>query len=78
MLRRLVGFGFGLVALAAVGYVVFFVPVGRRTLYEHLEGIAATEPARALGHDLKQASKRLGNTVAAKLRDVASPDAGPH
>jgi hypothetical protein len=35
----------------AVLYVVFFVQVGRRTLWQHAVRIAGTQEAQELGHD---------------------------
>ena len=36
-------------AIAALAYVVVFVPVGRHTLYGHVARISATPEARELG-----------------------------
>lgn len=38
--------------LAAALYVFFFVPLGSRTLYDHLARIAATPEAKELGTDV--------------------------
>jgi hypothetical protein len=37
-----------MLALAALLYCMFFVPIGERTLYAHLSRIASTEEAQEL------------------------------
>lgn len=68
-----------LVALAAIAYVTFFIPLGQRTLWEHLMRIASTPEARELGHEATQAGKRLGESMLregdASARDAGVPDA---
>ena len=41
-------------AIAALAYVVVFVPVGKRTLYEHGTRIAATPEAKELGGSVSE------------------------
>lgn len=51
------------VLLAVTLYGVFFVPLGERTLWEHLSRIAATEEAQDLGREADQASERFGRAL---------------
>jgi hypothetical protein len=62
-------------------YVFFFVPIGRRTLYDHTRRIATTPEAREFGDEMRIAGAR----VAERTRDevegvirhgVLPPDAG--
>jgi hypothetical protein len=62
-------------------YVFFFVPIGRRTLYDHTRRIATTPEAREFGDEIRVAGAR----VAERTRDevegvirhgVLPPDAG--
>ena len=52
------------IGLAVVLTVYFFVPLGRRTLFEHTLRIAATEPAQELRDDLVDTSEKLGARAA--------------
>jgi hypothetical protein len=40
-------------------YVFFFVPVGRRTLYDYARRIADTPEAQEFGHEMRGASERV-------------------
>lgn len=62
-------------------YVFFFVPIGRRTLFDHTRRIATTPEAREFGDEMRTASAR----VAERTRDevegvirhgVVPPDGG--
>lgn len=53
--------------LAAALYVVFFVPLGERTLYEHLSRIASTEEARELGGEVEGVVERAGSSAREKV-----------
>jgi hypothetical protein len=46
-------------------YVFFFVPIGRRTLYDHARRIATTPEAREFGDEMRTA----GGRVAARTRE---------
>lgn len=59
-MRRLINGVIWLVGLVVLLGVYFFVPVGRFTLYEHTLRIAATEPARELGDDLRRTGVGVG------------------
>jgi hypothetical protein len=63
MVRRAVQGAIGLVGVLSFCYVAFFVPVGRRTLWQHAVAIAATAPARELGRDLVEAGEHVGREV---------------
>lgn len=65
----------GIVYLTAFGvlaYLFFFVPLGRRTLWEHTQRIAATDEAQDLGADVSTATDRVETAVREKL----TPDGG--
>ncbi len=49
MIRKLLRVAFSLFSLFATLYFVFFVPLGRYTLWEHIWRIARTPEARELG-----------------------------
>lgn len=54
------------VNLAILGLAVlafFTVPLGERTLFEHLSAIVATKEAKALGKGVEQAGKDVEKTV---------------
>ncbi len=46
-------------------YVFFFVPIGRRTLFDHAKRVFTTPEAREFGDEMRNASVR----VAARTRD---------
>jgi len=56
--------------LAATLYGIFFLPVGERTLYEHVARIAATDPAQELGSEVGGALSRAGDAVRGRLDDT--------
>ena len=60
-LKMLVAF----VGLTCALYVFFLVPLGERTLYDHMRRIAATDEAEDLGRELGEAGERLTE----KIRD---------
>ena len=63
MVRRLIGLAVSLIGVGSFLYLFFEVPLGRRTLYEHCQRIAATEPAQELGEDLQSAGGQLHDRV---------------
>jgi hypothetical protein len=58
-LKMLVAF----VGLCCVLYVFFLVPLGERTLYQHVRRIAATDEAEDLGRELGEAGERLTEEI---------------
>ena len=52
-----------LVGLSCALYVFFLVPLGERTLYQHVRRIAATEEAEDLGRELGEAGERLTDEI---------------
>lgn len=75
MIRRTINGAISAVCLACVGYVVFFVPVGRRTLFEHFARIWATAPAQELQADATTTAEAWSRHVASEI-DHATHDAG--
>ena len=68
-------------AFGVLCYLFFFVPLGRRTMWEHVQRISATDEARDLGEDVSTASERVEGAVRDKIREVtldAGGDAGPN
>lgn len=63
-MRRLLNAILWSIGLAVVMTVYFFVPIGRRTLFEHTLRIAATEPAQDLRDDLVDTGEKLGARAA--------------
>ncbi len=57
-----------LIVLCVVGYFVFFVPLGERTLFGHVRRIVATDEAQELGREVGEAGRRLGDELRAQLR----------
>ena len=58
-----------LVVLSAIGYFAVFVPIGSRTLWEHVTRIASTEEAQELGREVDSASQRLETVIEGELRE---------
>lgn len=67
---------FSFVGLAVVAYAFFFIPLGRRTVFEHTMRILATEPAQELGDEAVQATDRLTAHIEAAWEARYAPDAG--
>jgi hypothetical protein len=72
MIRRWTDWAIGSVCLLCVGYVFFFVPVGRRTLFEHAWRIAQTEPARELAEDARRTAGELSQRLAEQIEQLAA------
>jgi len=81
MMRRLFRVAISLVGLLATLWVLFMVPFGHRTLWEHLTRVAATPEAREMGSDLGRAGEDLADEVVTQVdrlrRDGGEPDATP-
>lgn len=63
-------------------YVFFFVPIGERTLCDHVKRIARTPEAQDLGRDLGRASIRVAERTREELQEgmnlpALAGDAGP-
>ena len=79
MIRRAVKALVYVTAFGVLCYLFFFVPLGRRTMWEHVQRIAATDEAQDLSEDVSSASDRAGAAVREKIREVtldAGRDAG--
>ncbi len=72
MIRRALSGLFSLFVLVVLGYLFFFVPLGERTLYDHVSRIAATPEAEELGRDAERASERLEEVVRERINTDAS------
>lgn len=63
------------VALAAVTF--FLVPIGDKTLFQHLCAIFATKPAAELGRDLKKTGEQVVHEVKKELPTNAGGGPSP-
>jgi len=54
-----------------LSYVVFFVPLGQKTLFEHLSAIIQTNEAQELGTEIKQVSQRGEQAVRHEIEKLA-------
>ncbi len=65
-----------LIGLGVVLYVVLFVPLGSRTLWEHGRRIAATDEAQELGAEASDAAERLQEHIEEELQEHVLLDGG--
>jgi hypothetical protein len=63
MIVRSVKFFWSLLVLASLTWFVFFVPLGERTLFQHVMRISQTDEARDLGREVHEAGRRVGEEV---------------
>lgn len=70
MIGRGIDFAIWMIGAGAITYALFFVPVGERTIHQHVARIWATPEAQELQHEVKQAALR----GAAKIEAVAADD----
>lgn len=61
---------------AAALYVFFFVPLGERTLYQHLERIAATPAAQELGGEVGELVESATEAATEVASEAAETEAG--
>ena len=66
-----------LAVAALLGYFVFCVPLGDRTLYRHLVGISETDEAQALKDGLAKKASDLESEVISKLPAAAPAQPSP-
>jgi hypothetical protein len=50
-------------------YVFFFVPIGRRTLWDHAKRIAGTAEAQEFGHEMRGAGERVVEQTEHEIRN---------
>lgn len=58
-----------LTSFCVLAYLFFFVPLGARTMWEHVQRIAATDEAQELGDDVSVAGERVETAVREKIRE---------
>jgi len=68
VIRFLVRGLWSLLVLGVLVYATFFVPLGQRTLYQHVTRIAGTDEARDLGREVGEATHRAGEAIAQQVR----------
>jgi hypothetical protein len=67
MIRRMINLATSVAVFGVLLYFFFFVPLGRRTLYEHATRISETDEAEDLGEDVGEAAGRLEDRVREEL-----------
>lgn len=70
MIRGAIKGVWSLVVLGVVLYGFFFVPLGERTLFEHVWRIARTDEAQDLGREAAEASVRAGREVVRQVDEA--------
>jgi hypothetical protein len=73
VIRSLFQTVWSLIVFAVVGYFLLFVPLGERTVFEHVRRILDTNEAKELGREVGVAGRKLGDELRDQLR---GPDAG--
>ena len=76
MIRKLFRFLLSLLTLAATLYFVFFVPLGRYTLWEHLWRIAETPEAKELGKGASETAVKTTEKVSEEFRRILAERKG--
>lgn len=72
MIRKLIRAVITLVGLGVILYGIFFVPLGERTMYEHLSRVAETDEAQDLGREIGEAGDRIEDEARRRLREAVS------
>jgi hypothetical protein len=70
VLGRLGRWWIDVVVLLFALYAFVFVPLGKRTAFEHLKAVLATRAARDAGRELVQAGERLKDRVIGEAIDT--------
>jgi hypothetical protein len=68
VIKRAIKASVAFVVFSILLYFFFFVPLGRRTLYEHVSRIAATDEAQELGDEVETASDQLEDRVREEMK----------
>ena len=71
MIIRSVKFFWSLLVFAAVLWFALFVPLGERTLFQHIMRIAQTDEAQDLGREVNEAGRRMGDEVERTVEESA-------
>lgn len=59
----------GLLTLGLLAYFIFFVSLGKKTLYQHIVGISKTEEAKVLGNELGKKVEHTTKSIAHAFRE---------
>lgn len=76
-MRKLIGFFFSLVALAAIIYVVVMVPMGGKTLWQHIVAVANTDESKQMVKGVKDTAGdviRKGSEAVEEAADKHTED----
>ena len=52
-----------LIIFALALFAFFTVPLGEKTLYQHVSGLLSTDEAKDLGRELKGATRKIGDAI---------------
>ncbi|MCP4602221.1 MAG: hypothetical protein GY847_17175 [Proteobacteria bacterium] len=61
-----------LVVIVGIGYFIFVVPLGTKTLYRHVVGISETEEAKELKIEIEKKVKETAKEISAELKQRTS------
>ena len=75
MIRRTIRLIWTGAVLAFLAYVLFFVPLGERTAFEHLMRVINTDEARELGREVGVATERLTKEISEQVHEATKPPA---
>ena len=67
---KLAKFVIGSVSFLVFLYVAFFVPLGAKTLYQHVRGISKTQEAKELGEGIKTKAVDVKDGVVEKIPEL--------
>jgi hypothetical protein len=67
MIGWLIRATFGTILMGVAGYAFVAVPVGRRTMFEHVLAISQTQPAQEMADDVKATAGEAVDRVRASL-----------
>ena len=71
---KLLKFLIGSILLVSFGYVLFFVPLGTMTLYQHLRNISDTDEAEALRDGIKEKAEMVTSDVVDAVPELKEVD----
>lgn len=76
MIRWLIRSAISLVTLCVAAYFFFFVPLGRRTVFEHVVRISQTDEAQDFGREIGDATDRLSDDLGQRVEAAGQKDEG--
>lgn len=70
MIRRSIRLVWMGAVLAFLAYVLFFVPLGERSAFQHLMRVINTEEAQELGREVGAATERIAKQIGEQVHDA--------